>query len=256
MLAGILRALALSALVVVSACATPPTDPGARAAFEEANDPFEPTNREIFSFNMWLDRNAIKPVAIAYRDYIPELGRKGIRNALTNINEPVVFANNLLQGQFTRAATTFTRFVVNTMFGLGGLIDVAKNEGVEKQSGDFGQTLWAYGVPDGPFLMLPVLGPSNPRDGVGMGADTFLSPYGYIMDAGPSNWFGFGRFVVDGIDTRASVLDELDSIERTSLDFYASIRSLWRQKRAKDLNNGVAPEVKPDDDLYKDPAKK
>jgi phospholipid-binding lipoprotein MlaA len=252
-----MRALAAGALaLVLAACATPPQDPGARAAYEEANDPFEPLNREIFGFNMWLDRNAIKPVAIAYRDYIPEIGRKGIRNALNNLSEPVTFGNNLLQGEGTRAATTFTRFVVNTLFGIGGLIDVAKNEGVEKQTGDFGQTLWAYGVPDGFFLMLPLFGPSNPRDGIGMGVDQFMSPYGYLMDPGPANWFGLSRFTLDGIDTRAGVLDELDSIERSSLDFYAQIRSLWRQKRAKDLNNGVPPPMKVDDDLYKDPSAK
>jgi phospholipid-binding lipoprotein MlaA len=257
MLAGTLRAIVASAVtLLLLACATPPQDPGARAAYDEANDPFEPLNREIFGFNMWLDRNAIKPVAIAYRDYIPELGRKGIRNFLNNLGEPVTFANNLLQGEANRAGTTFTRFVVNTLFGLGGFVDIAKNEGVEKQTGDFGQTLWAYGVADGPFLMLPLLGPSNPRDGIGMGVDQFISPYGYAMDPGPANWFGLGRFVTDGIDTRAGVLDELDSVERTSVDFYAQIRSLWRQKRAKDLNNGVPPPLNPDDDLYKDPGAK
>jgi phospholipid-binding lipoprotein MlaA len=249
-----LRTLAAGALaLLLFGCATPPQDPGARAAYDEANDVFEPLNREIFGFNMWLDRNAIKPVATAYRDYVPELGRKGIRNALNNLSEPVTFANNLLQGEFNRAGTTFTRFVVNTLFGVGGLIDVAKNEGVERQPADFGQTLWSYGVPDGPFLMLPLLGPSNPRDGIGMGVDQFISPYGYAMDPGPSNWFGLSRFVLDGIDTRAGVLEELDSVERSSIDFYAQIRSLWRQKRAKDLNYGIPPEIKPDDDLYKDP---
>jgi phospholipid-binding lipoprotein MlaA len=252
-----LRALLSSAVtLLLLACATPPQDPAARAAYDEANDPFEPLNREFFGFNMWLDRNAIKPVAIAYRDYVPELGRKGIRNFLNNLGEPVTFANNLLQGEANRAGTTFTRFVVNTLFGIGGFVDIAKNEGVEKQTGDFGQTLWAYGVPDGPFLMLPLLGPSNPRDGIGMGVDQFISPYGYAMDPGPANWFGLGRFVTDGIDTRAGVLDELDSVERTSVDFYAQIRSLWRQKRAKDLNNGVPPPLNPDDELYKDPGAK
>lgn len=250
-----LRALAATAALALPllACATPPSDPGARAAYDEANDPFEPANREIFGFNMWLDRNAIKPVARAYADYVPEWGRKGIRNALNNLAEPVTFANNLLQGEFNRGGITFTRFVVNSAFGLGGLIDVAKSEGVEKQTGDFGQTLWTYGVPDGPFLMLPLLGPSNPRDAIGTGVDGFASPYGYLMDPGPGNWFALGRFTTDGIDTRASVLDELDSVERSSIDFYAQIRSLWRQKRAKDLNNGIAPPPKEDEELYRDP---
>jgi phospholipid-binding lipoprotein MlaA len=108
-------------------------------------------------------------------------------------------------------------------------------------------------VPDGPYLMLPLLGPSNPRDGIGLGVDSYISPYGYVLDAGPSNWLSLGRFVMDGIDTRAGVLDELDQIERTSIDFYAQIRSLWRQKRLKDLYHGVAPEPKGDEDLYKDP---
>jgi phospholipid-binding lipoprotein MlaA len=238
------------------ACAEVPTDPAARAAYDEANDPFEPANRTFFDFNMWLDRNAIKPVAQAYRDYIPETARKGVRNALNNLGEPVTFANNLLQGEGTRAANTFTRFVVNTLFGLGGLVDVAGKEGVQKEIGDFGQTLFVWGLPDGPFLMLPLLGPTDVRDGIGMGVDQYISPYGYILDAGPSNWMSFGRFTADGIDTRASVLDELDAVERSSLDFYAAVRSLWRQKRAKDINHGVAPPIKTDDDLYKDPGAK
>jgi phospholipid-binding lipoprotein MlaA len=242
--------------LALAACAAVPTDPVERAAYDEANDPLEPLNREIFDFNLFLDRNFFKPVAQAYVDVVPEFGRKGIRNALNNIGEPLVFANNVLQGEFARAGKTVVRFMGNTMIGVGGLVDVATGAGVEKQTGDFGQTLFAWGAPEGPYLMLPILGPSNPRDGIGMGVDSVMSPYQYILDTGPSNWFGYSTYIVDGIDKRAQVLDELDRIERTSIDFYAQIRSLSRQKRREDLYHGNPPAPQLEEDLYTDPALK
>jgi phospholipid-binding lipoprotein MlaA len=251
-----LRLWPLAALSLgLAACATVPTDPAQRAAYDEANDPLEPLNREIFDFNLFLDRNFFKPVAQGYVYVVPEPGRKAIRSALDNMNEPVVFVNNMLQGEFKRAGITAFRFMGNTMMGVGGLIDVAATAGAEKQTGDFGQTLFAWGVSDGPYLMLPLLGPSNPRDGIGLGVDSFISPYQYILDPGPSNWFSLGRFVVDGVDKRAQVLDELDKIERSSIDFYAQIRSLSRQKRTEELYHGNPPMPKMDEDLYTDPAK-
>jgi phospholipid-binding lipoprotein MlaA len=243
-------AASLIALGVV-ACAEVPTDPAARAAFEETNDPLEPTNRAIFEFNRQLDRYAIKPVAEAYRDVVPEPGRRAVRNFLDNLKQPIVFANDVAQADFDRAFVTLARFMLNSTVGALGLFDVATDQGYARQQGDFGQTLFAWGLPDGPYLVLPLLGPSNPRDAVGYGVDAVADPFSYWAD---STAFDLSRIGAHGIDQREQVLDSLDSIERTSLDFYATIRSLWRQKRLEELYNGKPPG--PDyQQLYEDPGK-
>jgi phospholipid-binding lipoprotein MlaA len=233
------------------AWAAVPTDPAPRAPFEETNDPLEPTNRAIFEFNRQLDRYAIKPVAEAYRDVVPEPGRRAVRNFLDNLKQPIVFANDVAQADFDRAFVTLARFMLNSTVGALGLFDVATDQGYARQQGDFGQTLFAWGLPDGPYLVLPLFGPSNPRDAVGYGVDAVADPFSYWAD---STAFDLSRIGVHGIDQREQVLDSLDSIERTSLDFYATIRSLWRQKRLEELYNGKPPG--PDyQQLYQDPGK-
>jgi phospholipid-binding lipoprotein MlaA len=243
-------------LALGSGCAAVPQDPAERAVYEQTNDPLEPLNREIFDFNMFLDRNLIKPVALAYRDYIPEIARTGIRHFLSNLGEPVIFVNNVLQGEFKRAGTTVTRFIGNTFVGGLGLFDVAADAGAPRQYGDFGQTLWVWGLPDGPFLMLPVLGPSNPRDAAGRGVDSYFDPFGYVAQNATdvSNEIGYSRFVVEGIDKRANTIDELDAIQKSAIDVYAQIRSLWRQNRVAELYNGNPPPPALEEDIYKDPA--
>lgn len=229
------------AAVVLSGCATPPEDPDARAAFEEANDSIESTNRAIFAFNRALDRTVIKPVAQAYADYVPMFGRQGLRNLLNNMRSPVIFANDVMQLKPRRAFETASRAVLNTLLGVGGLFDVASTGGLEFHDEDFGQTLAVWGVPEGPFLMLPVFGPSNPRDTVGLIADGFLDPLSYLASNNDVEYALAVRGVADGVDKRAEVLDVLDEIERTSLDFYATIRSLYRQRRESDIADGVLP---------------
>jgi phospholipid-binding lipoprotein MlaA len=257
--------LALLAGVVaagLAGCATAPQDPAARAAFDEANDPLEPFNRGVFAVNRVIDRLLFKPAAEIYRTVLPEMVRDSVRNALNNLDEPVVFANNLLQGEFHRAAFTFDRFVFNSTVGIGGLRDFAGEHGMKRENGDFGQTLYVWGAPEGPYLVLPILGPSNPRDAAGMTMDSYLDPFRYILSRPDPDVLNLRnpnvvRSVVDGIDKRAGVIDELDAIEKTSLDFYAQIRSLSRQNRAKELNHGVAPpegSTNAPADLYEDPA--
>jgi phospholipid-binding lipoprotein MlaA len=235
----------------LAACAEVPTEPAARAAFDQVNDPLEPTNRAIFEFNRQIDRYAIKPVAQVYHDFVPEPGRRGLRNFLDNLKQPIVFANDVAQADFDRAFVTLARFMLNSTIGAFGLFDVATDQGYARQEGDFGQTLFTWGVPDGPYLVLPVLGPSNPRDAVGYGVDAYADPFGYWAD---STAFSVSRFAARGVDQREQVLDELDSIERTSLDYYATIRSLWRQNRLKELYNGRPPEPTYEE-LYEDPGK-
>jgi phospholipid-binding lipoprotein MlaA len=253
-----LRILVIAgAFLSLFACATPPTDPAARAEYDETNDPLEPMNRAIFSFNDFLDTILIKPVAQAYRFTIPQPGRNMIRHFLDNLNEPVIFADDVMQLDFHRANITAGRFLANTTFGIGGLFDIASSGPpsgrLEEQTGDFGQTLYHYGVPSGPYLVLPILGPSNPRDAVGMGVDTEMDPFSWLafhFGHNGANWY---RFAAEGIDERSRHIEDLDSLKKNSIDFYAQLRSLTRQHRAAELNNGMAPPVKGLDSLDNHP---
>ena len=254
-------AAALVALLplALAACATPPSDPAARAEFDETNDPFEPLNRTIFSFNLFVDRILLKPIATTYEAAVPEVGRNTIRHFLDNLGEPIVFANNMLQGEFRRAHDTAGRFLTNSTLGLGGTIDVATKAGLEKQTGDFGQTLWYWGVPDGPYIVLPVLGPSNPRDAIGTGVDGFADPYGLAFSGSAMTNANYGRYVINGVDQRARNIQTLDELQRNAIDFYAQLRSLFRQHRASELRHGEPAPLpgldEPDlNSIYKDPA--
>ena len=229
--------LALAALS--AACATPPTDPAARADFEATNDPFEPMNRTIFDVNQFLDRFLIKPVAQGYHTVLPQFTQDMIRHFLNNLGEPVIFANDMMQFEWQAANITAGRFIVNSTFGAGGLFDLASNTGLERQTGDFGQTLYAWGVPQGPYLVLPILGPSDPEDGIGLGVDGVMDPFGYLArgyDVGTT--VTISRMAGSGIDLRARNIDTLDDLQRNSIDFYAEIRSLYRQHRASELRHG------------------
>ena len=242
----ILRLALLSGVAfLMGGCATPPTDPDALAAYKEANDPLEPFNRAMFDFNLKADKYVIRPLAEGYVAVIPERGRKSIRNALDNLHSPIIFANDLLQLEITRALTTLARMVFNSTIGIGGLFDVVGDSGLPYHDEDFGQTLAVWGVGEGPYLVLPLLGPSNPRDAIGLGVDGYGDPFDRYM-TNTHRWYEpLARGALDGVDKRAAVLDALDQIQRTSLDFYATIRSLYRQRRIDEINNGEQPEGRP-----------
>ena len=236
---------------VVAGCATPPADPAERAVFEKTNDPLEPLNRKILDVNMFVDRILLKPVTKVYIAVVPEEARDAVKRALDNMKEPVVAINNVLQAEPRRAGISAGRFVVNTTLGVGGLFDPAKKWGLDRETGDFGQTLFAWGLPDGPYLVVPILGPSNPRDLLGMGADAYIDPFSYLATAKDLDEIQISRFVVDGIDQRARVMDVLDDLQKNSLDFYAQLRSLSQQHRAAELRHGKAAEPGPN--FYQDP---
>jgi len=211
-------------------------------------------NRKIFSFNQEADRVLIKPVSRGYVTVLPSRLREGIHNFLRNLNEPLVLGNDLLQLGFRKAAKTAGRFFINSTAGVFGLIDVASGAGLPKQTGDFGQTLYTWGAPEGPYLVLPLLGPSSPRDAIGRGVDIFLDPYRYVASAnGFPTYLSTGKFITEGVDERARNLDTLDELQRESLDFYASLRSLYRQNRYAELHGGAPPPPAPADDIYSDP---
>lgn len=247
------RAAGLMLAAVVAGCATPPSDPAERAAFEQNHDPLEPLNRQTLDLNLFVDRILLKPATQVYIAIVPEEGRDAVKRALDNMKEPVVVINNVLQGELKRAGVSVGRFTVNSTLGLAGLLDIAAKMGLDKESGDFGQTLFVWGLPEGPYLILPLLGPSSPRDLIGMGADAYIDPFSYLATAKSVDQIQIARFVVDGIDQRARVIDVLDDLEKNSLDFYAQLRSLSQQKRAAELRHGAAPE--PGSDFYQDPNK-
>ncbi|MET1026885.1 MAG: VacJ family lipoprotein [Dongiaceae bacterium] len=226
--------------LVTSGCAAKPdpNDEAAVEAYKEANDPFEPMNRYFFEVNQFLDEVIMKPFAGYYNIALPQFAKDSIRNALRNVNSPVILANDLFQGEGERAETTSMRFVINTTLGVGGLMDVAKNFGYVYHDEDFGQTLAVWGSGEGPYLHLPIIGPTNPRDLTGKGVDKLLDPLtwiAYFYDISPTNTVLAG---LDALDTRSRNLEALDELKKGSIDFYATIRSLYRQQRADAIRNG------------------
>src|SRR5207253_6051285 len=201
---------------------------------EEFNDPIENVNRKIFNFNQFVDRNAIVPVAKAYRAALPDPVRDSLRDFLNNLREPLVFVNDTLQGQFKRAGETMGRFVINSTIGIGGVVDVAGRWGVPYHGVGLGLTLGSWGIPEGPYIVVPILGPSTPRDLGGQVAEGFGDPWNNLVTGNPWTlyWIPFVRGAVAGIDQRSRYIETLSDIERTSLDYYATIRSLYRQRRA------------------------
>lgn len=211
------------------------------------NDPFEGGNRVMFEVNQALDNILLRPVAIVYREVVPEFAQDGVRNFMNNLNSPVIFANDLLQGETDRAGVTLLRFGINSTVGVGGLIDVAKELDMPYHDEDFGQTLGTWGVGEGPYLYFLVMGPSNIRDLTGFVVDRGLDPLTYV------NWGDdeleyapVARTVLNVIDLRARNIETLDEIERSSVDYYASIRSLYRQSRADAIRNGAPSPDLPD----------
>ena len=209
---------------------------------ESVKDCFESVNRGIFGFNQFLDNVIFEPVARGYR-YIPSPIRMGTGNAVSNLSILITVPNNLLQGNIKEAGVNTLRFVVNTTVGILGIFDPAAAFGFEKkEKEDYGQTLGAWGVGPGCYLILPVLGPSTVRDTVGTVA-TFVGgdPWYNVTTRNDTSYFKesdyYGTRITGGIDYRAKNIDSFDSLEQNSIDFYASIRSLYLQDRQQKILN-------------------
>lgn len=227
--------LALFAALATAGCATPPPadDPDALEAFRDANDVLEPLNRATFAFNGFLDRVALRPAAFVYKETIPPMLRVNVDSFLQNLKSPLTLGNDVLQGEFERAGVTLTRFFMNTSIGMLGIADVADAFGFPAHQEDFGQTLASWGVESGPYLVLPFLGPSNPRDGVGRIVDLLVDPVGDQT----TEDLRLGTGLLGAVDFRARHYGELDDLRKNSLDFYSAVRSLYRQQRAKEIRN-------------------
>lgn len=234
------------AVIVLGGCASRPSDPEDLAVYRDTNDPFEPMNRAVFWFNDKLDRALLRPVAIGYRKTLPRGVRSGIGNFLDNLESPIVLMNDMLQGEWQQAQDTVGRFMANTILGLGGLIDIASDAGIPKHSEDFGQTLAVWGVDSGPYLVLPVFGSTTFRDGVGLAVDSVADPLGLLGSQDFEDEVLIARWSVDTINWRANNLETIDDLRRSSLDFYAAVRSAYRQQRAGAIRNGRGGPVGPD----------
>jgi phospholipid-binding lipoprotein MlaA len=220
----------------LAGCAAAP--PSAQAL--AANDPYEQTNRETLKLNGKIDRYFVVPTVGIYFILVPERGRRGVHNFLGNLQLPTIFVNDMLQGEFSRAGKSMWRLVINSTVGVGGFLDPASKIGIAGHGEDFGQTLAVWGVGEGPYLVLPFLGPSNPRDAVGLGVDVAMDPTNQIPFK-QHVWWDAGRIYFTLLDLRAQTYQTIQGIQRSSVDYYSSLRSLYRQMRKREIQNGHSP---------------
>jgi phospholipid-binding lipoprotein MlaA len=208
-------------------------------AQQSPSDPFEPVNRAVFGFNEALDRAVLTPVAKGYQAVVPELMREGVSNFFGNFGDGWSAINQLLQGKGEAAATMTMRVATNTLFGIGGLFDVASDLGMERQSEDFGQTLGRWGMPAGPYVMWPLLGPSTARDTLGRPLDLAWTPSAVVNDGGGA----LGLSALNLIDTRANLLSASRVVEGIAFDKYSFIRDAYIARRRSLVHDGDPPDL-------------
>lgn len=213
----------------------PATQDGAADA--GVSDPWEPFNRDLYAVHDAVDQAVLEPVARGYRAITPRPLRQGVLNVLRNLRSPVIFANDVLQGEIGRAGTTAARFGINTTIGIAGIFDPASSMGLERHDEDFGQTLAVWGVGAGPYLFIPLMGPSNVRDATGRVIDTVFDPLTWIEGDNIDEWRA-ARTVTAGIAARELVLEAVDDIRRDSVDPYTSFRSSYDLLRESAIQNG------------------
>ncbi len=195
-------------------------------------DPLEPVNRASFGFNRKLDEWFWSPLTRAYRFVTPEPARRGIRRAFRNLNTPIFFVNNLLQLRLRDAGETLGAFALNSTLGILGVLEPSKEAGWEARTADFGQTLGLVGVGSGPYVVVPILGPTTVRDGVGSAVDRFFQPLSYVIPIVPIQLLWGGGA---GLSLREESSDQLEALEKSSVDFYAVMRSAYLQNREKEV---------------------
>jgi phospholipid-binding lipoprotein MlaA len=221
-----------------------PRDPIEKGKIDAADDPLEPVNREVFKGNRFLDDQVLKPVARTYVEHVPADAQEGIHNFLNNLGEPLTFVNDLLQGNVNRAFNTTQRFVINTTAGGLGFVDVAAKNGKPYHYSDFGQTLGVWGLEPGPAVQIPILGPSNLRDTLGLAATSLAIPFGlHGTTETVVSYQQLGTNSASNFDYRTRYLPNTDALEKNSPDYYAAARLLKAQIRAKLVEEGKAGSV-------------
>ena len=221
--------LGVGMLLLLQACAT--------VKSADASDPWEPMNRSIYQFNDAIDTVALKPAAQLYVKVLPSMVRTGVSNFMGNLGDVWSMANSALQLKGQATVETFMRINVNTFIGLGGILDVASEMGIEKRREDFGQTLGYWGVQPGPYVVLPLFGPSTLRDAVAFPVDMKGNVTNSLADEPTRNALLVTRLV----DTRAGLLKAVDAIKASSLDPYSFVRDAYLQKRLNDIHDGNPP---------------
>lgn len=225
------RCAAALCLALLTGCASLPQNASA-----DPRDPFERFNRGTFAFNDGLDRSVVRPLARGYKAVTPQPVQSGVTNFFQNATYPITLMNNLLQGKFKAALSDTGRLLLNTTFGLGGLLDPATQSGIDLNDEDFGQTLGTWGVKPGAYLVLPLLGPYTIRDGVGDLADNFVEPRSYIDDTTTR----YGLWAFDKFETRVRLLDADSLLDRAG-DPYVFVRSAYLQRREYLVHDGNVP---------------
>jgi phospholipid-binding lipoprotein MlaA len=206
-------------------------EPGSYEPPASPPDPLEPANRAFFAFNRTVDRWFWTPLTDAYRFVTPEPARRGVRRALHNLNSPVFFVNDLLQLRFRDAGETLGSFALNSTLGILGFFEPSKEAGWQAREADFGQTLELTGVGSGPYVVVPILGPTTLRDGFGAAVDRFFQPLTYMLGLGTQLLWGGGA----GLSTREEASDQLKALEKSSVDFYSVMRSAYLQNREEEV---------------------
>ena len=220
--------------VTIAGCAKAPENSGintSEAVKISNSDPLEPINRVVFSFNDLFDRLILRPIAVVYRGIVPEFVRNRVTYSLNNLSMPITAVNNLLQGELGKAGISTSRFLINSTIGFLGFFDPAASFGLESENEDFGQTLTVWGVPSGPYLVLPFIGPSNPRDFTGFLSTSLLDPMYQVGGGGTSSSLRTYRMATGAVDWRSQNIEVFDDLQNNSVDHYAAVRSFYSQSR-------------------------
>jgi len=212
----------------------------------DPRDPVEGFNRSMYKFNSAIDRAVLRPVAVAYHDHVPRFMQTGLSNFLDNLSYPTTMVNDFLQGKFVAGLQDTGRILLNSTLGLGGLLDPASAAGLEKNDEDFGQTFGRWGVPPGPYLVLPLFGPSTVRDAGGLAADAIMTPTWYFVDA----WITVSGRLGDAVNARSLVLKEVADSRAAALDWYTSVRHAYLQHREALVHDTTETTGETNDNLY------
>ncbi len=234
---------AFAAIMVMSCAASDSTKNG------EIYDPLENVNRTTLKMNDLADRAILEPVAKGYRYATPRAARTVVANFLRNLNSPIIIGNQLLQGDLEGTANATARVVINTLAGFGGILDLAEEGGIPYEAEDFGQTLATWGVGDGMYVMLPLLGPSSLRDASGSLVDSYADPLRIYLFNIEEEHLHYTRVAVGAVSKREELIDVINDLRRNSFDYYAAIRSAYYQQRQSLINDGQGSNISDLDEL-------